>query len=193
MRRKVTLWSCHLNKLGFRTAAAFSTPRKTLDFSTFCSRLFANHFQTLWSLSKLDLDQCFIRLAPLSKEKKDLSVPRTNVKMMVMLREKRVSFPITFVAKIGFANRPTTIISIALAALKWWLHHHHHFFKILSREWMTLIHLFFVLVYQGKCTKEKRSELALKLIFSVVLVCQHCRHVIWWICPVDIVCQLELL
>ena len=89
------------------------------------------------------------------RKKKDLSVPRTNVKMMVMLREKRVSFPITFVAKIGFANRPTTIISIALAALKWWLHHHHHFFKILSREWMTLIHLFFCAhlprkMYQGK-------------------------------------------
>ena len=167
MRRKVTLWSCHLNKLGFRTAAAFSTPRKTLNFSTFCSLMmmlqtFCKPFSNTVTFVKTRFRPMLHPPRPFiqRKKKKDLSVPRTNVKMMVMLREKRVSFPITFVAKIGFANRPTTIISIALAALKWWLHHHHHFFKILSREWMTLIHLFFVLVYQGKCTKEKRSELA---------------------------------
>ena len=89
------------------------------------------------------------------RKKKDLSVPRTNVKMMVMLREKRVSFPITFVAKIGFANRPTTIISIALAAQKWWLHHHHHHLLKYYREneWPSFIFFCAHLprkMYQGK-------------------------------------------
>ena len=124
---------------------------KYLDLSHF-----KTNFQTLWPLSKVDLEQCFIRLAPFSKEKKkDLSVPRTNVKMMVMLREKRVSFPITFVAKIGFANRPTTIISIALAAQKWWLHHHHHHLLKYYREneWPSFIFFCAHLprkMYQGK-------------------------------------------
>ena len=175
MRRKVTLWSCHLNKLGFRTAAAFSTPRKTLNFSTFCSLMmmlqtFCKPFSNTVTFVKTRFRPMLHPPRPFiqRKKKKDLSVPRTNVKMMVMLREKRVSFPITFVAKIGFANRPTTIISIALAALKWWLHHHHHFFKILSREWMTLIHLFFCArlprkMYQGK----KIWTCILKLTFSV--------------------------
>ena len=91
------------------------------------------------------------------RKKKDLSVPRTNVKMMVMLREKRVSFPITFVAKIGFANRPTTIISIALAAQKWWLHHHHHHLLKYYREneWPSFI--FFLCSFTKENVPRKRS------------------------------------
>ena len=157
---------------------------KYLDLSNF-----KTNFQTLWPLSKVDLEQCFIRLAPFSKEKK-----------------KRFECSQNECEDDGHATRKKSIISHYVCGQNWICKQaYYHYlncisssemmtasssspsFKILSREWMTLIHLFFVLIYQGKCTKEK-----ICFFFFSVLVCQHCRHVIWWICPVDIVCQLEL-
>ena len=111
---------------------------KYLDLSHF-----KTNFQTLWPLSKVDLEQCFIRLAPFSKEKKRFECSQNECE------------------DDGHATRKKSIISHYVCGQNWICKQaYYHYlncisssemmtasssspsFKILSREWMTLIHLF---------------------------------------------------
>ena len=90
-------------------------------------------------------------------------------------KKKEYHFPITFVAKIGFANRPTdTIISIALAMMT----ASSSFLKYYrENEWPSFI--FFCARYQEKSKSTSNSYGLFHFLGSLKMELEICELVIW--------------